>query len=174
MTACHRIRVALAMAAVTLLATLGAAPTASAYNYRNASAGGICKGAAGAASKFSFNLQHLTNTGTTDQYVICNLGNDDLGSTTGPVKLAAYLRLPTAGTTVTCIGQVGAWYGGATSVRSASAMTWTTTTPNEDILLQWDASKLVRYQHYEVLMLNCKLPPGAQLGLIEHWAVDPV
>jgi hypothetical protein len=173
MTACHRSRVALATAALAIVAPLAAAPTASAYNYRNVSAGGVCHGANGANSKFTFNLQYLTNVGNTDQYVVCNLGNDDLGSFTGPVKLATYLRLPTAGTTVTCIAQVGYWADGVTTVRSSSALSWTTTTPNEGVLLQWDAAKLTRYQHYEIPMFNCKLPPGAQMGLIEYWLVDP-
>jgi hypothetical protein len=174
MPALYRGFASVVLAVATAVAALVAAAPVQAYNYRDASAGGVCHGASGASSTLTFNLQFLTNVGTTDQYVICNLGNDDLGSWSGPVRLSAYFRLPTAGSTVTCTAQIGSWYDGVTHVRSSQSQTYTSSGPNANVTLTWDHTTLVRYQPYEVLMLNCKLPPGAQMGLIEHWGADPV
>ena len=138
--------------------------------YRNASAGAACHAANGAlASKFTFNLNYLTNVGTTDAYVICNLAIDDaIGTPDTVTRLTVSLVVPTQGATVSCVAQAGAFYNGTNHIIQSLAESDSADVPNAVVFLSWDQD-LVRGDALNVLTLNCKLPAGTKMGLIERW-----
>jgi hypothetical protein len=142
----------------------------AAKDYRNASAGSACHPANGAmAAKFNYNMHYLTNVGTTDAYVICDLQMDDATSLPEDATLLAVnLLLPDAGTTVTCIAQAGVFYDGMTSIYKSQSRTWSTGFDNQPVRLEWTGIGLARTHYSQVLTLNCKLPPGAKMGLIQR------
>ena len=146
-------------------------PAHAAVTYRDASAGAACHAANGSlATKFNFNLSFLTNAGTVDAYVICSLPMDD--ATASPLainKVKVHAQLPNADTTLTCTAQTSAYFGGENHVYYSSTKTFTSTGPNANFTLLWTGADLTRQDVYAVLSFNCKVPPGAKLGLIERW-----
>ena len=160
-----------ALLAATLAIALGQSSPATATAYRDASAGAVCHAANGAlAAKFTYNLNYLTNAGTTDAYVICHLPMDDAASTPDAVgKLAVHGLIPTVGAAVTCTAQVGAFYDSSNHIYHSSAKTDPAALPNSELFLTWDSFEVERTSAFHVLSINCKLPPGAKLGLIERW-----
>src|SRR5688572_19601764 len=94
--------------AACLLFALAALP-AAAYQARYASAGTVCQPANGGLAKFTFSAQYLTNTGTTDQTVVCSLVQDDAGFEALPMYLSLWMLVPQAGKSVTCMAQVGSF-----------------------------------------------------------------
>jgi hypothetical protein len=161
---------AFALLATTLAATLPAIGPAAAANYRYASAGAACHAANGAlASKFTFNLNYLTNVGTTDANVICSLPMDDATATPDTLTwLSVSVLVPTQGATVTCMAQTGYFFNGVNTIYRSSAQTYTATQPNVAYTLQWNSYLLERADYVSVLTINCKLPPGTKLGLIQR------
>ena len=153
----------------SLAAALGTSPAAATV-YRDSSAGAACHAANGAlAAKFTFNLNNLTNIGTTDAYVICHLPMDDGVSTPDHITaLSVDLLAPVPGTTVTCVAQLGAYYDGVNHVYYSSSRSYTTVATNEAVRLEW-YDNIARAQHHHVLTINCKLPPNAKMGLITRW-----
>jgi hypothetical protein len=157
---------AIACLATAWLAVAASAPAAAqAYHY--ASAGAACQPANGALAKFTYNLHFLTNTGTTDQTVVCHLGMDDAGGTPkAHVFLNVQVYLPATGTTVTCLAQTGGFYGEGTHIQASTAKTLTSSTPNQYGALSWTGAELPRENSSVIVTLNCKLPPGARMGTI--------
>ena len=88
---------------------------------------------------------------------------DPLNNLTVDVLLAG------AGHTVTCVAQVGYFYGTELHVLRSSALTRTAAGAGESAHLVWSVSSVQRENVYELLVLNCKLPPGAKMGLIQYW-----
>ena len=156
---------------VLLVGLAGSAP-ALAANYRNASAGAACRPANGALSaKFTYNLHYLTNVGSTDAYVICSLVMDDASPSPAPTAdLRVDVFTTTAGTTVTCVAQVGAYYGGAAQITGSSAASVTSVVDSASSQLAWNTTNLQRSGVHLLLVINCKLPPGTKLGLIQYTA----
>jgi hypothetical protein len=155
--ACTGLVVAIAMAA-------GPADTA---RYRHTSAGGACHVAnGGAAGKFTFNNHYLTNIGTTDQYVICHFEMDDPTALPNSVDyLGVQAFAPYPDMTVTCVAQTGNYVDGTVNLQSSVARSYTTFGANAPFALEWIGA-LTRQNVTQVLTLNCKVPPGAKLGLI--------
>jgi hypothetical protein len=164
-----RFRIASSLSLIVAFAGLaGSAPAIA--NYRDASAGAVCHPANGAlAAKFTYNLHYLTNAGTTDAYVICHLPMDDASLV--PNSLS-YLRIDVltagAGSTVTCVAQTGAFYAGSVHIYKSSSLTHTSSVVSESFALGWDVADIQRANVYEVLVINCKLAPGAKLGLLQY------
>jgi hypothetical protein len=156
-------------ALLSLIVALAGSAPATAITYRDASAGAVCHAANGAlAAKFTYNLHYLTNVGTADAYVICNLVMEDATLTPEPLTtLSAEVLLAGAGT-ATCVAQVGYFYGSELHVLRSSAQTQTTVGPGA-IPMVWPVSSVQRENVYELLVINCKLPPGAKMGLIQYW-----
>ena len=154
-----------------LVAALATSAPAAATTYRDLSAGAVCHPANGAlASKFTYNLQYLTNIGTTDAYVICSLETSNTSNPAGPPALLRFHAQTTnVGSIVTCSAQVGAHFGGISRIYRSSTETYTSVDPDEGFALNWNEVLLDRTISYQLLSVNCKLPPGAKLGLIEFW-----
>jgi hypothetical protein len=143
--------------------------------FRSTHAGVACRPANGAlASSFTYTLQTLTNAGTTYAYVICALPMDDVSTyPTQTVLLTMEALLPDAGSTLTCTAQVGAFHNGVSHIRGSLAKSHRSVAANEAPQLFWNSSLLAREVNYEVLSLNCKVPPGATLGLIQREDGEP-
>ena len=159
-----------ALLATTLAATLSMShPAAAAATFHNTSAGVACHAANGAlAAKFTYNLNFLTNGNTTDAYVVCALNMDDTNQTPAVLNgLTATLFLPTPGTAA-CVAQTG-YFSGTNQIEGSTALTYTSTYSNLTLQFSFDTSQLTRAGMTQVLTLNCKLPPGAKLGLIQRW-----
>lgn len=159
--------------AVACLAVLFGATPAHALRYRDTSAGGACHPAnGGAANRFTYGNLSLTNIGTVDQYVICHLQMDDDASALTPTRPEILAVAVTAGATpgtVVCVGQIGYHANGGNNVRSSISRTTTLPASNNGFLVWNTGTPWVREFVYETLTLNCKVPPGFKLGLIE-WA----
>ena len=171
------IRTAPVVLLVSSLAVASAGgPAAAASTFHDASAGVDCQAANGAlAAKFTYNLNFLTNTGTTDAYVVCSLPMDDENQTPAMLEgLMVDVQLGAAGSTVTCVAQTGYWGAGVNQIFRSSAQSHTSTIPNETDQLVWNAAALGRDGVATVLTLNCKLPAGAKMGLIQRWESVPV
>jgi hypothetical protein len=164
----------LATLVATLMASLALATApAHALTYRDKSAGAACQGANGAASKFTYTMQYLTNVGPVDQYVVCDMTAYDVSNEPlTPYIFRVNFTMGQAGGTITCVVQTGGHYSGSNVIRSSSAET-ATMGSLENGYLDWDPESIVRTQPYDVLMLNCKVPPGAKVGLIQYIEADP-
>jgi hypothetical protein len=169
----------LAPVLVTLAATLVAGltlatGTATAYTYRDESAGTACQGANGAASKFTYTMQYLTNVGAVDQYIVCDLTSHD--ATNDPLTPSIFrvnFTMAQAGSTITCVVQTGAHHSGTNHIISSASETYTSESANANSFLDWDPGSIVRNNPYDVLMLNCKVPPGTKVGLIQYIEDNP-
>jgi hypothetical protein len=162
--------------AILVAGTVLPTPADARYLFRSTHAGVACHPANGSlASSFNYTLQTLTNVGTVDAYVICALPMDDLS--TYPTQLhylVVNAVLPQSGTTLACTAQVGAFYSGTTHIRESVARATTSSQPNAQAQLSWyNELAPERAYGYDVLSLNCKLPPGAKLGLIQREDAEP-
>jgi hypothetical protein len=157
--------------ATTLAATLSTSfPAAASNTFHDASAGVACHPANGAlAAKFTYNLNYLTNANTTDAYVLCSLPMDDVNNAPAVLNgLMVDVFLPSPAT-VTCVAQTGSYVSGANQIEGSSALTYTSSVTNLALQFSFETALLTRAGTYRVLTLNCKLPPGAKLGLIQRW-----
>jgi hypothetical protein len=156
---------------VAVLAGSLANPAPAAITYRDASAGAACHAANGAlASKFTYNLNFVTNVGTTDAYVICSLPMDDASSLPDNIHtLSVAVQTSNPGATVTCVAQNGSFYDGINHIYNSASRSYTAIGANAAFFLTWDGAALHRDGIYAVLTINCKLPPGTKLGLIQRW-----
>jgi hypothetical protein len=163
----NRVVVLVPMALLFAAVALPARATA----FRDASAGVACQAANGAlAGKFTHNLNYLTNVGTADAYVVCSLPMDDASGDPTPILLLTLeVFLPTQGSTVACTAQTGAYFDGANQIKSSVAESYTSTAANVDWQLAWSGSALARMDPHHVLTINCKVPAGGRLGLIQRW-----
>jgi hypothetical protein len=160
-----------ALLATTLVAALSTSPSASASNtFHNASAGVACHPANGAvAAKFTYNLNFLTNGNTTDAYVLCSLPMDDVNNAPAHLDgLMVDVFLPSPGT-VACAAQTGYYGGGLNQIESSTALSYTSSVNNVSHQFSFNTLLLHRDGVPPVLTLNCKLPPGARMGLIQRW-----
>ena len=159
-------------ALVVFVGALSASQPAAATHAHDTSAGGACHAANGAADgKFTYSNNYLTNIGTTDQYVICHLQMDDDDSVplTHPVYLAVHTVAGATAGTITCVAQEGAFYTGASNTIASSSARSATLDVGLNSNLNWDTNLLTRPAIYYTLTLNCKVPGGFKLGLIEYW-----
>lgn len=156
--------------AATFAAAVGSASPASASTYLYVSAGVACHPANGAlAAKFNRNLNYLTNSGTTDGYVVCHFQMADASGAVSPFGgIHVHMQGSASGATITCVAQVGAFFSGTNLIEGSLARTYTTIAPNESVVLSWYGG-LVRDEFEDVVTLNCKLPPGTKMGLIQRW-----
>jgi hypothetical protein len=149
---------------------LGASGPAAATVYSDTSAGGACHPAGGgAASKFTYSNNYLTNIGTTDQYVICHFGmNDTVTPVTNPSLL--YISVAAGGTsgTISCVAQHGSFYLGANHVESSQTRS-ASMSAGASGTLSFDTSTMTRTQVYNTFTVNCRVPGGFKLALIEYW-----
>jgi hypothetical protein len=163
----------LRLLAVACLAVLVGAGPAHAVRYRDTSAGGACHPANGAAAgKFTYGNLSLTNLGSVDQYVICHLQMDDDPTALTPTRPEILAVAVTAGATpgtVACVGQIGYHANGVNHLRSSISRSLALAAANNGFLLWNSGTPWAREFVYETLTLNCKVPPGFKLGLIE-WA----
>jgi hypothetical protein len=160
------------MLALAMFTTcLGAltAHTANAAVFRDTSAGGACHAANGAAAaKFSYGNNLLTNNATNDQFVVCHFQMDDdqAVTLTTPLYVSAAISPGATGGTVTCLAQMGYFLSGQSLV-SASISRSATLPAGEHTTLAWNAVSWGRTEPYQTLTLNCRLPPGFRMGLIQ-------
>jgi hypothetical protein len=156
---------------IAAAAALGATgPAAATTNYNDTSSGGACHAAAGSAEpKFTYANNYLTNISTTDQYVVCHFAMND-SSIPSPLQLTDLVVHTASGSTtgtLICVAQYGAYYSGANHVES-------TQTQNLPLgagsygQVNFSAT-FTRTQIYNTFTLNCKVPAGFKLGLIEFW-----
>ena len=75
---------------------------------------------------------------------------------------------PKAGTTATCVAQVGHYGEAGNVVEVSSAQTVTSSTANAYPLLYRDGAMLPRTSSFVALSLNCRIPPGARIGTINR------
>jgi hypothetical protein len=138
------------------------------------SAGVACQPASGAlAAKVNYNLQYLTNVGTTDLTVVCFVPKTDYGYYTyNFTSLTVAVWLPNAGQTVTCLAQTGHFRDAGNYIRTSAAKAHTSAEPGDYHSLVWTV-ELLRNYTTDILVLNCKLPPGAKMGTIERVDAEP-
>jgi hypothetical protein len=145
------------------------APPAVALTSHDTSAGGACHPASGSlGGSFNRNLHYLTNIGGTDAYVVCHLQMDDDTQAQPPIWLVVHVA-GQPGTQVTCTFQAGAFYDGANRVVASTSETLGFTQAATYGRLDFDVEPLVRPNYHTLLTLNCKVPAGGRLGLIERW-----
>ena len=155
----------LAAVATGLLAL--AMPAAAANRSHDSSAGGSCHSAS-PTPKFSRNNHYTTNIAATDQYLVCQFQMDD--DPTVPATDIKYLELSVvagaSGGTVTCVAQIGALYAGSMHLESSISRSVTLTAGNGGYL-NFGANPLIRSVYYNVLTMNCRVPTGFKVGLLE-------
>jgi len=162
------------LAATFLAASLSITPQAARADISMTTSGGsACKPAYGASTKFVFTELYALNTGTTDQYLVCGFANWAL---TGPAAkppniVAVYVAAGTTSGTAACTIKMAAFFG-TTSVASVLVRS-ATLQPAESTSLYFNGLDLQRWQDYQILSMNCKLPGGFKLGLIQRWEPEP-
>lgn len=159
-------------ATAALLALAFATTPADATIYRDMSAGGACKAAYAGASPFVYSATHLENKGVVDLYVVCQFQHYDIGAAQSPLMVTAALTAGALGGTAVCVVQMG-WYDG-TLHNSAVVSRGIALAPGTSGQVTWEGADLPRTSATDVLTLNCKLPGGFKLGLIEVWEPEPV
>ena len=161
---------ALALAAATT-------PTpARASIYMSTNGGAACHAAASGPTSFKFTNTSVENTGTTDQYVICGFADLTIseGQVAQPIDtLKLYLGSGAYAGTATCVAQMGTWYSGILHIVSSKSMSKEMTANGIGALI-WLSQDLPRSHEYETLLLNCKLPRGFKLGLIQRVEQEPM
>ena len=154
---------------------LAAPAPARAEYYLSTNGGGACKPAYGASPNFTFTELYAQNIGTADQYVVCNFANFGKGydmTTVGVYSLVVNFSAgATAGTPV-CVARLGFWTNAAsvasTVVRSVTIQ------PGQAGEIRYNPGDLNRAYEFQTLSMNCKVPAGFRLGLIQRWEPDDV
>jgi len=166
----------LAAAALAAGLALAALPQpAHALISLSTSGGSACKPAYGASTKFNFTELYALNNSTTDQYLVCGFANWSFagdGASRPITFISMFVNTGAAGGTVTCVAKMAYWTGGATVVSSASKSVTFASYGSGNLL--WESTDLPRTQEYEVLSMNCKLPGGARIGLIQRIEPEPI
>ncbi len=161
----------LALSAALALGTASLVTPGTAFAIsRASSAGGACQPANGGAAWFQFSNNYLTNIGTTDKYIVCHFVIDeDLGGM-GAVSSIANLSVGTnsgaVGGQAVCSAQTGYHYYSTTSIMGTNvgAITLGANTYGP---IQFNEAALPRTATYDVLTLNCRVPGGWKIGLIQ-------
>jgi hypothetical protein len=161
--------VSIVAAAVALVV---AATPADATIYRDMSAGSACKAAYAGVSPFVYSATHLENKGVVDLYVVCQFQHYDIGAAQSPLLVSVALTAGTLGGTAVCVVQTG-YYNG-TVHNSAVVARGVPLAAGASGQVVWEGADLPRASEADVLTLNCKLPGGFRMGLIEVWEPEPV
>jgi len=162
--------------AIALALALAAAPqTANANVFLSTNGGAACKPAYGASTKFNFTEYYALNNSTTDQYVVCSFANFSVGSssTAQPVK-GIYFSFDAGATpgTAVCTVKMGYWMAGAHTASQSSKSV--TVAANSNGVINFSNLDLPRSFEFEALSVNCKVPGGFKLGLIQRTEPEPV
>jgi len=162
------------LAAVLAVACITAPRPAHAEIYLSTNAGGACKPAYGASDKFTFTELYAQNIGTTDQYLVCNFANFTIstGQLAAPIdELRVWAGAGATPGTLACTVKMGYWLGSpvVTSTSTKSAALGISSTG----MLDFVSTDLPRDSEYQVLSMNCKLPGGFKLGLIQRFEHEP-
>ena len=161
--------------ALALAIALSAAPQpARAHISLSTSAGSACKPAYGASTRFNFTELYARNNGTTDEYLVCGFANwsfTGVGSARPLKSLSIWVNTGAAGGTAVCVAKMGYWTGGATVVSMATRSLTFDSYGSGNLL--WEEADLPRSEEFQVLSMNCKLPGGAKLGLIQRIEAEP-
>jgi hypothetical protein len=169
-------RILLFGAAATLALAAATTPTpARASIYMSTNGGGACHAAASGPTSFKFTNTSVENTGTTDQYVICGFADFTISGDQSALPidtLKVYLGSGAYAGTATCVAQMGTWYSGVLHIVSSRSQN-KVMTANDIGALIWLSEDLPRTHEYETLLLNCKLPRGFKLGLIQRVEQEP-
>jgi hypothetical protein len=160
-----------ALLAVVLAASSIPHGRATADESHSANGGGACHAANGAlAGKFNRTLHYVTNVGTTDAYLVCHLqmDDDDASGAQSPTHFEVNVS-GAPGTSITCIAQLGGYYFGTSQIAASNGKTLAFTEGATWGELAFDHAALGRSFSYIALTLNCKVPLGGRVGLIERW-----
>jgi len=158
------------------LATLAAPHAAQARIFMATNGGSACKPAYGASTKFNFTEYYALNNGTTDQYVVCNFNNwsvNPVDSTALALEmLAVYFNSgATTGGTAVCTVKMGYWTNGAST--ESQMVKSIDLTPNSAGSITFTGADLPRKYEFQGLSMNCKVPGGFRLGLIQRFEPEP-
>ncbi len=140
--------------------------TAFAVVNRNSSAGSACQPANGSAPWFQFTNNYLINNGTTDKYVVCNFVIDET-STSAITHLAVWTNSGAVGGQAVCSAQTGYRAINTTSIAGTNVGAVTLGGGSSAGRIDFTESSLPRSDGYDVLTLNCRVPGGWKIGLIE-------
>jgi hypothetical protein len=149
--------------------------TADADIYMSTSAGGSCHPAFGASTSFRFTSTYAENIGTTDQYLVCSFTNWDVGSAQlgrPIVELRVFFSAGAYAGTISCATQMGSYYAGATHFNSSLTKSTALGAGTSSDLI-WSGTDLPRTEEYATLVMNCKLPRGFRLGLLQRFEPEP-
>ncbi len=152
-------------------ALLGLSHPASASVFRATNGGAACKPALSNSTSFLFNNKYAENTNTTDQYLICHLVMADLS--TGPPppqQLTIWFKAGATGGTALCLVQAGYYLD--STITSASVFSSGTAAAGGLVAVSWFEPGLVRSTSNHALTLNCKVPAGWRMGLIQYATSD--
>jgi hypothetical protein len=71
------------------------------------------------------------------------------------------------------MAQTGYFSGGYNHIQSSAAKSHTSTETDDSQQLLWtNPGAIARSGVAVVLTINCKLPPGTKMGLIQHWVAS--
>jgi len=157
---------ACALMAIAIAALSGSAPAAAA-SYRDTSAGSACH-PMNPGIAFTYSNNYLTNTTSSNQYVICHFQMNDDGSTatTKPTALDVAFASGATGGTIVCGAQEGGFYSGTNFVTSSNGQNYVMA-PNSNHFIIFNTTGLTRSVAWDVLTVSCRVPPGFKMGLIE-------
>jgi hypothetical protein len=169
-------RPALLASAAVLALVAGSAPApAHASIFMSTNGGGACHAAASGPTSFKFTNTSVENTGTTDQYLICGFADFTISNAQEALPIDTFKVYFGAGAypgTVTCVAQMGNWFSGTLNIVSSRSQSRDLAANGIGAFI-WQAADLPRSHEYETLLLNCKLPRGFKLGLIQRVEQEP-
>jgi hypothetical protein len=157
---------ACASMAIAIAALSGSAP-AAASSYRDTSAGSACH-PVNPGIAFTYSNNYLTNTTSTNQYVVCHFQMDDDGAlaVTKPTNLDIAFTSGATGGTIVCGAQEGSFFNGVNNVTSSNGQNYIMG-PSSNHFIIFNTAGLTRSVFYDVLTVTCRVPPGFKMGLIE-------
>ena len=154
-----------------VLASAFALPAAGVVT-RNTNAGAACQPRYPGARAFAAGNHSLRNTGDVDQYVVCHFGQMDLGpEPQSPASLAVHASAGALAGQVICIARTG-YFDGAVQTSAASTRAAQVASGGSTVL-SWTAADLPRSSVADALTLECKVPAGFTVGLIELADPEP-
>jgi hypothetical protein len=145
------------------------APAAATETARDTNAAGACR-PVNSLVHFSYSNNYLTNSTTTDQYVVCQFQMNDDFSAAAPGPAALDVAVATGATAgfVLCSAQEGSFYGGSNYVTSSNQQNYSLAA-NSNHYMVFTTSALTRTNYWETLTLICRIPAGGKMGLIEWY-----
>jgi len=161
------------VAPLALASPQSADATGYTYWHHDTTGGMACDPAnGGAVAKFVRGNMLLTNNNSTDQYVICHLQMDDLEPYVYvPIGLRVHFAAAATGGTFTCTVQIGYFINGATNL--VTSLTYSKTLAAGAYgSIPWDQYSLTRNNPWDVVTINCKIPPTGKIGSIDWGQPD--